>query len=229
MEIVTPTINTKKTSSVFSWLGFGMATALFLLIWFVNILVFNRPGESHNPITALYMLLILGSILGILAMAFSIIGLVMAVKNNTSKWIGVTGIVICILSLFSFFSPIIYAGLIKSKALKFETPNSATAQDSKIAEDITIQIYKFGRVRCINNVNPDGSIIGNMSTMDYDFSKQLSNWLKMNNVNSSTGIVVNSSKDADYSEITKVIEILQENGITNFRVTNTLSNSDYYY
>lgn len=228
MERVTPPINTQKTTSVFSWLGFGMATALFLLICFVNILVFNRAGESNNPITALYMLLILGSILGILSMAFSIIGLVMAVKNNTSKWIGVTGIVICILSLFSFFIPITYASLIKSKTLKFETQNSKTAQDSKIVEDITIQIYNFGRVRCINNINPNGSIIGNLNTMDYDFAKQFSNWLKMNNVNSSTGIVVNSSKDADYSEITKVVEILQENGITNFRVTNTLSNSDYY-
>lgn len=229
MEIVTPSITGKKPTSVFSWLGFGMAAALFLLIWFVNILIFNWTGESANPIAPLYILGILfGGILGILAMVFSIIGLVMATKNNTPKWIGVIGIVLCIASLFSFFVPIMCAGIIKNKTVEVDTPASVSTNDSEIEEDVTIQIFSLGRVRCINNSNKNNSVIGNLNTIDYDFSTQFANWLKMNNVDASTGIIVNSTNDADYSDITKVVEALRTNGITKFRLTSTLSISDYY-
>lgn len=224
-----PPVKPPKSTSVISWLGFGMATALFLLIWVVNILVFSYARETANPIGMLYVLVILlGGILGLLAMTFSIIGLVMAIKNSSPKWMGVTGIVLCVLSLFSFFVPMVCADLIKNKTVEVEVPESTSGANDDVAEDVTIQIYCLGRVRCVNNVNAKNSIVGNMSTLDFDFNRQLANWLKMNNVDSSTGIVVNSTKNTDYSDILKVVDALNENGITKFRLSSTLSEMDYY-
>ncbi len=223
-----PPVKPPKSTSVISWLGFGLATALFLLIWVVNILVFSYARETANPIGMLYVLVILlGGILGLLAMTFSIIGLVMAIKNSSPKWMGVTGIVLCVLSLFSFFVPMVCADLIKNKTVKVEVPESSSGANDDVAEDVTIQIYCLGRVRCVNNVNAKNSIVGNMSTLDFDFNRQLANWLKMNNVDSSTGIIVNSTKNTDYSDILKVVDALNENGITKFRLSSTLSEMDY--
>lgn len=191
-----PPVKPPKSTSVISWLGFGMATALFLLIWVVNILVFSYARETANPIGMLYVLVILlGGILGLLAMTFSIIGLVMAIKNSSPKWMGVTGIVLCVLSLFSFFVPMVCADLIKNKTVEVEVPESTSGANDDVAEDVTIQIYCLGRVRCVNNVNAKNSIVGNMSTLDFDFNRQLANWLKMNNVDSSTEITVRERLD----------------------------------
>lgn len=97
---------------IISWLGFGMALALFLLVWFVNLLVYNWTGCVRNPFPGLYIILFfLGGFVGILSLIFSIIGLSMAVKRNSTKWIGATGIVLFVLSLFSFFIPIAFAGM----------------------------------------------------------------------------------------------------------------------
>lgn len=218
-----------KSTSVISWIGFGLALTVFLLIWAVNILVFNWMGEDAKPIAALYMLVILvGGLLGVLALIFSIIGLSMAIKNNTPRWIGTTGIIICVLSILSFFVPIVYAGIIKNKTIEVETPESISASDENITEDITIQIFRGGRIRCINNHDSSNTVVGNMNTSDYDFEKQLANWIKMNKVDSSTGIIVNSTNDADYSDITKVIDTLNKSGISKFKLSSSLTPSDYY-
>lgn len=223
------TSNNNKSSSVISWIGFGLAITVFILIWLMNILVFNWMGENARPIVTLYMLLILlGGILGVLALIFSIVGLTMAIKNNTPRWIGTSGIIICVLSILSFFVPIVCAVMMKNRTIEIENLESISASDDAITEDVTIQIFSVGHVRCINNKNSSSSVVGNINTSDYDFEKQLSNWLKMNNVDSTTGIIVNSTNDADYSDITKVIDILNKSGMSNFKLSSSLRNSDYY-
>ncbi|MDE6324523.1 MAG: biopolymer transporter ExbD [Paramuribaculum sp.] len=218
-----------RSTSVISWIGFGLAITVFLLIWFVNILVFNWMGEDAIHITALYMLVILpGGILGVMALIFSIVGLTMAIKNNTPRWIGTTGIIMCVLSILSFFVPIVCAGMMENKTMEIENTEPIRLSDEAITEDVTIQIFSISRVRCINNKNSSSTVVGNMSTYDYDFDKQLSNWLKMNKVDSTTGIIVNSTKDADYSDITKVIDTLNKNGISKFKLSSSLSDSDYF-
>lgn len=224
-----PANNQKKPTSVISWLGFGMSIAVFLLIWFVNILVFNWMGKEANPIAALYMLTIMvGGILGLMALVFSIVGLSMAIKNSTPRWIGVTGIIICVLTILSFFVPIMCAGMIKNKTVETELPESNSVSNADIKEDVTIQVFSVGRVRCINNKDASNTVVGNMNTVDLDFKNQLANWLRMNNVDSTTGVIVNSTNDADYSDITKVVETLNENGITKFKLSSSLNTSDYY-
>lgn len=221
------TLNHNKPTSVISWIGFGLSITVFLLIWSVNILVFNWLDEDANPIEALYILVFfVGGLLGVMALIFSIIGLWMAIKNNTPRWIGTAGIIICVLSILSFFVPIVCAGMIKNKSI--ETPESINASDENITEDVTIQIFSVGRVRCINNKDSSNTVVGNMNTSDYDFEKQLANWIKINKVDSSTGIIVNSTNDADYSDITKVIDTLNKSGISKFKLSSSLTTSDYY-
>ena len=222
----THTINRKPTS-VFSWLGFGMATAIFLLIWFVNIRVFVWSHELGNCIAVLYLgVAPLVAIIGFPAMVFSIVGLVLAIKNNTPKWIGISGIVIYVLSLLSFFGG--FTRFIESETLTIKLPPAVSTKESDIIEDITIQIFGDGRVRCINNVNPKESPDGDMSTLDNEFNKQFSNWLNVNNAYSSRGVIVNSSRDADYSDLIKVLEVLQGNGVPKYKMKSTLSDSDYH-
>ena len=224
-----PALNNNKPTSVISWIGFGLAITVFLLIWFVNILAFNWMGEDAESIIALYMLVVfVDGILGMMALAFSIIGLSLAIKNNTPRWIGTTGIIICVLSILSFFVPVVSAGMIKNRTIKIETPESISVSDENIPEDITIQIFSLGRIRCINNKDSSNTVVGNMNTSDYDFEKQLAYWIKMNKVDSSTGIIVNSTNDADYSDITKVIDILNKSGISKFKLSSSLTTSDYY-
>lgn len=222
-DMTTPPVKPNKSTSVFSWLGFGLAIALFLLIWFVNILMFNWGGVLFNPIAPLFMLtFMLGGVLGLLALSFSIVGLVMAIKNNTPKWIGVTGIVLCIISFFSFIIPILCAGAINDNAEQVEIPEPEPSANEGISEDVTIQIFAIGRVRCLNNTDQENTVIGNLRTIDYDFQDQLSSWLKMNNVDSTTVVGVNSSSGADYSDITKVVETLKDNGISNIKLSSDL-------
>ena len=222
--------NNNKSTSIISWIGFGLATAVFILIWFVNIIVFQLRGEGANPIGGLYMLLIpIGGILGFMALIFSIVGLIMAIKNNTPRWIGTTGIIVCVLSILSFFVPIVCAVIKKNKALNVENTEPLSVVDEVSTEDVTIQIFSIGKVRCINNKNSSNTVVGNMSTFDLDFEKQLSSWLKMNNVDdSTTTILVNSTNDADYSDIKKVIDTLNKCKISKIKLSSNLKNSDYY-
>lgn len=224
------TSNHNKSTSVISWIGFGIAIIVFLLIWSLNILVFNWIGKDGDLIAFFYVLVILvGGLLGIMALIFSIVGLSMAIKNNTPRWIGATGIILCVLSILSFFVPIVCAGMIKNKTVEVEKTESINVFDEDITEeDITIQIFSVGRVRCINNKDSSNTVAGNMHTMDYDFEKQMGKWLKMNKVDSSTGIVVNSTNDADYSDITKVIDILEKRGISKYKLSSNLTEADYY-
>ena len=217
METVPPI---KKKSSIISWIGFGIAVAVFVLIWFVNILVFQWSGQPANAIGALYMItILLGSILGILAMVFSIVGLILAIKNDTPKWIGTTGIVLCIASIISFFLPIFCAGLKQKEPVQVVTPEYLKENN------VIIQINKYGKVRCLDNRRESNNVVGNMQTYKYDFEQQLQNWLKLNNVDESAELIIQASKDADYSDINKVFNALQKAGLTKFTLKSDLEDS----
>lgn len=224
---VPPPIKSKKSYSVISWLGFGMSIVLLLLIWIVNILVFKWANEPFSPIMSLFMLEILvGGLLGIFAISFSIIGLVLAIKNDTPKWIGTSGIVVCVLSLFSFFVPIFCAGMIKKETVKIELPNPASSNlETEIVDDITIQIFAGGKVCFINNKDNDCNI-DTIETKDLLFNKRMSNWLSENGVDHSTRIIVKPSTDADYTDIIKVVDVLQVNGLSKFRISSYTPPSD---
>ena len=67
--------------------------------------------------------------------------------------------------------------------------------------------------------------MGNMQTYKYDFEQQLQNWLKLNNVDESAELIIQASKDADYSDINKVFNALQKAGLTKFTLKSDLEDS----
>lgn len=88
--------NNKKPTSVISWLGFGLSLATFLIL-IISIILVAISGEP-----ALMMLTVVCcSPLGFIGFVFSIIGLIIAIKNCTPKWMSVSGIIFCCLSLLT--------------------------------------------------------------------------------------------------------------------------------
>ncbi|MDE6272650.1 MAG: hypothetical protein K2M31_06550 [Muribaculaceae bacterium] len=176
MELPPPYRN-QPTSAV-SWLGLGLSILLLLIIWIVNILVFGDKGYEINIL--LIPVVFVEGLIGILAMTFSVVGLFMAVRKSTPRWIGVTGIILCVASILSFILPFVYLGM--SKRYHSETPAIETTLDSsdECEHDITIQIFNLGRVRCINNKESKSSVVGNMKTSDGNFDRNFANWLKTN-------------------------------------------------
>lgn len=220
-----PTNQTKPTS-IKSWLGFSISVVVFLLIWLVNLLLFS--GRGLEAIGSLCILILMATaVLGIFALVFSIDGLSSAIKSGAPKWIGTTGIIICVLSVLSFLAPLIYAGIngtgthsSDSEIVCGTGPMIPEEQTAEVSEDITIRVLRYGEVQCTNNTDRANSVIGNLHTYEHDFDRQLAMWLRMNEVNSSKRVVIRAANDADYSDITNVIEVLNANGISNFRLSN---------
>ena len=215
----TNTIN--KPSQVMAWLGFGISLALFLLVWGINAVIFCHLGDSNSansayPYAVLYMMLIIiGSILGILGLVFSIIGLVSANKNGLKKLPGVLGISLCCASLLSVFAPILYTVLfIETEHVEVIVPPSN--EDISSNEDVILSIERFGDVKCNK---ADGSSLANMSAISKcSFSRELKTWLQTNGYNENVSIVIKADTDVDYNYIANVIEALNDMGIKKFSI-----------
>ena len=91
-----PIVPNKKPTSVFSWLGFGLSLGTLLIIVTACILTIVSDNDG-----GILMITFLGCFwIGILGLIFSIIGLIMAIRNCTPKWMSVSGIISCCLCLF---------------------------------------------------------------------------------------------------------------------------------
>lgn len=217
METIQPPV--KKPTSVISWLGFGISAFVFLLIWTINLLILSNIDHAPNGTGVMYATTILiGTLFGLFAIIFSIVGLVMAIKNGTAKWMSVTGIVLWLLSIVSAVMPIVIIK-INSNNKKIEKSAQIKNQSSITTNNISIEMLYFGKIRCVNNTNADNSIIGNMDISDYGFEDQLSNWFEINNIDNASRITIETSEDTDYSDIKKLIETLDKLGYTEYKLT----------
>lgn len=115
-----------------------------------------------------------------------------------------------------------------SEPLPVETPDSDTLSGPQYEKGVTIQIFSAGRIRCINDIDPENSIVGNMSSYDKDFNAQITNWLKMNNVDTSTPIKIIGTLDSSYSDVSKVTDVLDKMGITKYQLSSGLNPAEYY-
>ncbi|MCH5245711.1 MAG: biopolymer transporter ExbD [Muribaculaceae bacterium] len=207
-----------KPTQVMAWLGFGISAALFVLVWIVNMLVMTQLGESNNSsagFAALYMLLILiGSILGILALVFSIVGLVTANKHGLKKLPGILGITLCCLSLISVLTPFIYAVLVEPEPVEVIVPPSEEETTEDV--DVILSIGNYGDVKCYK---ADGSNTANMNALiKYRFSRELKTWLQTNGFSKDVSITIKADKDVDYSYVANVIDALNDLGINRFKI-----------
>lgn len=212
--------NVNKPTQVMAWLGFGISAALFVLVWIVNILVMSQLGESNNSransFAYLYMLLILiGSILGILALVFSIVGLVSANKHGLKNLPGVLGITLCCVSLINVSIPFIYAVLVaEPEPIEVNVPPTEDKTSEEV--DVILSIENYGDVKCYK---ADGSNTANMNAfIKSQFSRELQTWLQTNGFSKDVSIGIIADKDADYSDIVNVIDALNDLGINRFKI-----------
>ena len=213
--------NVNKPTQVMAWIGFGISTALFVLVWIVNMLVMTQLGGSNNSnagFVALYMLLIvLGCILGILALVFSIVGLVSANKRGLKKLPGVLGIILSCVSLISIFIPFIRAALVAPEPLEVIVPPLEEETSPYIEDvDVILSIRTIGYVKCYKE---DGSNIANMYAGNrFQFSRELKTWLQTNGFSKDVAIAIKVDKDADYRYVVDVIDALNDLEINRFKI-----------
>jgi len=216
----------RKSSSVIAWLGFGISLVVFLMVWLVNILVFYNAGDIDFPIAALYMLLIMaGGFLGLLGLIFSIVGLVQSMRNYTSKWIGLCGIVLCCISVLSIFAPVIVAGFIKNQTIDVVLPESGNENDMSKKDCIVLKITRYKKIKCYDNRNGKDYNPANISIYSIDLLHELSTWMQMNDIDKNASIVIETETDVDYSDVVDLLDILKSMGMTKYRTTSALMDS----
>ena len=219
MEIP-PTI--KRPSQVVAWLGFGISLALFILVWTLNGFILYLVGQSNHDIAGLYMLMfMIGSILGVLGLAFSIIGLITACRYVLKKLPSVMGIILCCASLISIFVPFFISATIKAEKEEIALQNSTdnlNEEDGIIKNktEIILYIHGFGDVKCCKSGNNN---FDNLSAFSkYKFLREFKTWMQTNGYTKNASIVIKSDKNVDYQYIVNVIEVLNQLGIKDYRV-----------
>lgn len=216
----------KKPSLVMSWLGFGLSSALFVLVWSVTIFLIyamSQPGESHAPQAShagagFLMLMFLGcTLLGLTAMLFSIVGLFSADLNNLKKWPSVSGIILCIASPLSIFAPPLYACMAPSEPIVVQTPPTVKAHDTAKTEgDILIEINFIGDFK-LKDIRPNSTTQdANIDKYSHSKKRQIKTWMQMNGLTTENTVVIRTDPDTDYSDVLEIIDLLNELGIKRF-------------
>lgn len=216
--------NNKNGSSVISWLGFGISIFVLLLILFINFLLFGNHQTPDFKASIYLILFFAGGLLGLLGFVFSIAGLIMAIKNNTPKWIGVIGIVISCISIVSFFAiPIIANTSIEKEPTGVIIPPSALENTDETNQAV-IQINDDRSVICYIDEESSSRMKINMN--DVQFQKQFTSWIDkhLKNVDPNTQITILSSSKLDYSDVNSVLDLLHESGHSRFTL-NTIEDN----
>lgn len=208
----------RTASNVFAWIGFGISLAVFLMVWGVNIIVFTTPNFG-TMFASLYMMLFLaGSVLGVLGLVFSIVGLIISYRKYLPKWPGVIGITLCCLSIVSVFAPFVMA-VNKSETMELKLPETVTDTEAEsIKDDIILKVLKNHTVECYNNKNGEDRN-PNVIKIDDNFNDELSFWLRGINVDDTgENFAIEADKETGYDEIVIVLDALKNLGITKFRI-----------
>lgn len=208
-----------KSSQVLAWLGFGFSLVLFLLVWAVNILFICHVGRANMHFTSMYMLLLFfGSILGILSLIFSIVGLVNANKHALKKYPGILGIVFCFVSLLSFFAPLFISVILgaKERSKIIDPVIQENYSKINISNEVILLVQKYGDVKCRKG---DSDQQTDMSALtELGFEKEMRVWLETNGFDENVSIEIKYDKDTDYKYIVNVVEALQHLRIKNYYI-----------
>ncbi|MCM1071466.1 MAG: hypothetical protein NC210_09315 [[Clostridium] fimetarium] len=100
----------KKPSSVISWLGFGISLGTLLMI-----ILFGILDSASYDYAFIMLSLLLAMSVGLLGLIFSIIGIFIAIKKDTPRWMSVCGIIFCCLYLPAMILAPILSSTKKSK------------------------------------------------------------------------------------------------------------------
>lgn len=194
----------KKPTSVISWIGFGLSLTVFIIIWSA----FISASHNSDPRANILMIAILVCmILGVMGFVFSLIGLILAIRNSTPTWIGVCGIVLCCASIIS---PVAALFMIGSDDRNVENVASNGNYE------VVIRISRFGEISCENRTGGYNPV----RFRSYRLCEELKSWMKMNDFDKSVSIGIYVSSNADYSEVLNVTECLTGLGYTNYKLVN---------
>lgn len=194
----------KRPTSVISWIGFGLSLTVFIIIWSA----FISASLNSDPRANILMIAILVSmVLGVMGFVFSLIGLILAIRNNTPTWIGVCGIVLCCASIIS---PVAAFYMIGSNDKKVENVASNGNYE------VVIRISRFGEISCENKTGGYNPMIFS----SYQLREELKSWMKMNGFDKNVSIGIYVSSNAEYSKVLNVTECLTGLGYTNYKLVN---------
>lgn len=229
MVMITPP-SVRKPSQAMAWLGFGISLTVLLLIWCFNIFVFSNIGDEDfhaEFLFALYTLVIMiGGILGLMGLVFSIIGLVIAIRNYTRQWPGICGIVFFCVSLLSVFAPLFIGGATKTKKTVDKhteqiIPNSANSETSESGIELYVKSFN---IECYDNRNGEDTNPSAIRVYSTDKKRELQTWMQLKNIDADEEFVIKTADDADFSHIVELLDIMKELNINNYRLAT--DNSD---
>lgn len=186
-DIYTPE---RQPSQVVAWLGFGISLAVLIMIWCVNAFIFSHLGSDSVGIASLYMLLIMvGGLLWLFGIIFSIIGLINAIKSSILKWPSVCGIVFCCLSLVSLVAPLVYAGA------KVREPTRVVASnydemESATEDGVVLYITSMKTLICYDNRNGEDINPANIRMRSRRKQHDLETWMQINNIDKDANILI---------------------------------------
>ncbi|MDE5800613.1 MAG: hypothetical protein K2H74_06275 [Paramuribaculum sp.] len=210
----------RRHSSAFSWLGFTLALILFLLVVFVDFLAIGAMANdaiADHSLFILYVLMIVGGgIFWLLALIFSVIGLVVAIKNFTPKWISITGIILCCVSLPAAFIPPFIGCVVQSEPMIVSTPLPQPTTTDKT--DIRIVINERGMLECYDLFSDGGSPSMTIDSGCAELAAHISDWMQSRGLTKDASVSIEVDPDAGYQCVVDVIDVMQTLDISSYRI-----------
>lgn len=210
----------KKPSQAISWLGFGIGLGLLILLWVINLFFIFATVEDNEVYVVLILLTFLvGGILGILTLIFSIVGLFNANRNGLKKYPSVLGIIFFCISLISAFVPLFCTYLKSNKQTPVEVVADASIEGPAEAQEIKVielTITHYGEVECREQGDPNVATLTGLSK--YRFEREFTTWLELHGLDERDMVLIQTSNDSDYNSVSNVVEVLQNMGFENYKL-----------
>lgn len=211
----------RKPTEVMGWLGFGFAGTMLFLVWMGYLIA----KISDNPYPVMFLVLV-GWLIWALGLAFSIVGIVQATKWRLRKWVSVWGLVFSGLSMISPFLMVMFESYGDVCTLEeavvpreYEATPASTAADADESPALSCVKLELGYMglKCYDNRNGTDNRPANIRSL-YDLNHELSTWMQVKGIDVENDVVcIEYSDDTDYSDVVKVIDVLNALGVKNYQ------------
>lgn len=213
-----------RTSSAFSWLGFALALVVFLFVAFVDILTISAMAngaigdfDTDHALFILYaILIVVGGIFWLLALIFCVIGLVVAIKHFTPKWISIIGIILCCVSLPAVFLPpfIGWTAMPEPIILPPHPQTSSTPEKT----DIRIVINESGILECYDLTSEGDSTSIAIDSGCANLATHISEWMQSRGLTRDATVSIYVDPRAGYQSMVNVIDVMHLLSISRFSI-----------
>lgn len=216
----------RKSSNTISWLGFGFSLFVLILMWFTFIIaaiIIRNDSDrfSSGALGIVMIFLLIGSLVGLLGLIFSIVGLIKATNSGGKKWIGVCGLIFSGLSVVSIFVPIFLSAFTAKEPTMIKAPASMITDNPQ--ENKVVFVVDGYQLKCYDN-RETNEVEPYQTRLEYSYQikKELGVWFKMHNVSKDEIIILKVSTDTDYSQVAELMDALKYLGRNNVQLTTSL-------